>query len=142
MSNGAAIEALMQGPQAKMVKTFYFTLPEGRSRRENIPARQQGVQRRLRQGDDQPAPCCGGARRLGSPRNARSLEGFLFPATYQMITGASASDLVERQLDAFRENFATVNMKHRAAPQPDPLRRPHHRLDGGARGAARRRSAR
>ena len=38
MSNGAAIEALMQGPQAKIVKTFKFTLPEGRSRRENIPA--------------------------------------------------------------------------------------------------------
>ena len=37
MSNGAAIEALMQGPQAKVVKTFSFTIPEGRSRRENIP---------------------------------------------------------------------------------------------------------
>ena len=51
------------------------------------------------------------ARRLGLPRNARSLEGFLFPATYQMITGASASDLVERQLDAFQENLAKVDLR-------------------------------
>ena len=35
MTNGAAIEALMQGPKARVVKTFKFTLPEGRSRREN-----------------------------------------------------------------------------------------------------------
>ena len=28
-----------------------------------------------------------------------------------MIDGASAGNLVERQLDAFRENFATVSMK-------------------------------
>jgi peptidoglycan lytic transglycosylase G len=110
MTNGAAIEALMQGPQAKVVKTFKFTLPEGRSRRENIPAVDKAFEgdygkattseRYLRR-----------ARKLGAPRSARSLEGFLFPATYQMINGASASDLVERQLDAFRQNFARVNMK-------------------------------
>jgi uncharacterized YceG family protein len=51
------------------------------------------------------------ARRLGAPRDARSLEGFLFPATYEMITGARASDLVERQLDAFRENLAKVDLR-------------------------------
>jgi UPF0755 protein len=110
MTNGAAIEALMQGPQAKVVKTFKFTLPEGRSRRENIPAVDKAFEgdygkattstRNLRR-----------ARKLGAPRSARSLEGFLFPATYQMINGASAGDLVERQLDAFRQNFARVNMK-------------------------------
>jgi cell division protein YceG involved in septum cleavage len=37
MTNGGAIEALMQGPKAKVVKTFRFTLPEGRSRHENEP---------------------------------------------------------------------------------------------------------
>ena len=42
MSNGAAIEALMQGPKAKVVKTFKFTLPEGRSIRENTPAVDKG----------------------------------------------------------------------------------------------------
>jgi uncharacterized YceG family protein len=110
MSNGAAIEALMQGPQAKVVKTFKFTLPEGRSRRENIPAVNKAFE-----GDYGKATTSARflrrARRLGAPRRVRSLEGFLFPATYQMISGASASDLVERQLDAFRENFGGVNLK-------------------------------
>ena len=41
----------------------------------------------------------------------RNVEGFLFPATYQMIAGASASDLVKRQLDAYQENVAKVSMK-------------------------------
>ncbi len=110
MSNGAAIEALMQGPQAKIVKTFKFTLPEGRSRRENIPAVNKAFDGDYGKATTNPR-ALRQARKLGSPRDARSLEGFLFPATYQMINGASAGNLVERQLDAFRENFATVNMK-------------------------------
>ena len=111
MTNGAAIEALMQGPKARVVKTFSFTIPEGRSRKENIPL----VAKAPFEGDYAKATSdprfLSRARRLGAPRNARTLEGFLFPATYQMITGASASDLVERQLDAFRENFARVDMR-------------------------------
>jgi UPF0755 protein len=111
MSNGAAIEALMQGPKARVVKTFSFTIPEGRSRLENVPL----VKKAGFKGDYGKATTAPRllrrARRLGAPRNARSLEGFLFPATYQMITGASTSDLVERQLDAFRQNFAKVDMR-------------------------------
>jgi uncharacterized YceG family protein len=110
MSNGAAVEALMQGPKVRVVKTFSFTIPEGRSRRENIPLVKEGPfegdygkatseRRFLRQ-----------IRRLGAPRGARTLEGFLFPATYEMVAGATASDLVERQLAAFRENLAGVDM--------------------------------
>ena len=109
MSNGAAIEALMQGPKVKVVKTFSFTIPEGRSRRENIPLVDKAF--RGDYGKATTAPrFLRAARRLGAPRSVRSLEGFLFPATYQMITGASASDLVERQLAAFRENLATVDL--------------------------------
>jgi uncharacterized YceG family protein len=48
--------------------------------------------------------------RYGAPRGTRSLEGFLFPATYELNVGAPARDLVERQLTAFRENFAGVNL--------------------------------
>ena len=32
MSNGQAVEALQQGPKAKIVRTFSITIPEGRSR--------------------------------------------------------------------------------------------------------------
>jgi uncharacterized YceG family protein len=110
MSNGAAIEALMQGPRARVVKTFKFTLPEGRSRRENIPLVDKAFSGDYGKATTE-ARYRRRARQLGAPRSARTLEGFLFPATYQMISGASATDLVQRQLDAFRENFATVDMK-------------------------------
>ena len=38
MTNGAAIDALMQGPEVRVVKTFDVTIPEGLSRREAAPA--------------------------------------------------------------------------------------------------------
>jgi len=41
----------------------------------------------------------------GAPAGTPDLEGFLFPATYDMDKGAPASRLVEEQLIAFRENF-------------------------------------
>jgi cell division protein YceG involved in septum cleavage len=42
-----------------------------------------------------------------------NLEGFLFPATYEMYAGAPASRLVSEQLAAFRENFGGAEV-HRA----------------------------
>lgn len=44
------------------------------------------------------------------PAKADSLEGFLFPATYELPRGAEARLLIERQLDAFEQNFDTVSM--------------------------------
>ena len=41
----------------------------------------------------------------GAPKGTPDLEGFLFPATYDMDRGAPASRLVEEQLTAFQENF-------------------------------------
>jgi UPF0755 protein len=41
----------------------------------------------------------------GAPADTPNLEGFLFPATYDMVKGASVSRLVEEQLVAFTENF-------------------------------------
>jgi cell division protein YceG involved in septum cleavage len=43
--------------------------------------------------------------RYGAPHGTPDLEGFLFPATYELDKGASASRLVEEQLTAFQENF-------------------------------------
>jgi UPF0755 protein len=44
---------------------------------------------------------------------ASTLEGFLFPATYEMYPGAPVSRLVSEQLAAFRENFGGAEV-HRA----------------------------
>lgn len=41
----------------------------------------------------------------GAPRDTPDLEGFLFPATYDMDPGAPVSRLVEEQLTAFQEHF-------------------------------------
>jgi UPF0755 protein len=49
-------------------------------------------------------------REYGAER-AESLEGFLFPATYELRRGQPVRRLVERQLREFRERFATVAMR-------------------------------
>jgi UPF0755 protein len=41
----------------------------------------------------------------GAPKDTPNLEGFLFPATYDMDAGAPASRLVAEQLEAFQERF-------------------------------------
>ncbi|HVL96809.1 MAG TPA: endolytic transglycosylase MltG [Solirubrobacteraceae bacterium] len=111
MSYGAALDALVTGPKAKVVKTFKVTIPEGLSIGEVAPriresqvdgnyaaaARSRAVLRRI--------------RKLGAPRGTRTAEGFLFPATYDLVTGSDARDLVSKQLDAFADNFAQVDMR-------------------------------
>jgi UPF0755 protein len=42
----------------------------------------------------------------------KSLEGFLFPATYQLDPGASVDQLVSEQLQALKENIAGVNLSY------------------------------
>jgi UPF0755 protein len=49
----------------------------------------------------------------GAPAGTPNLEGFLFPATYELYTGTRASQLVSDQLAAFRENFGGGEV-HRA----------------------------
>ncbi len=41
-----------------------------------------------------------------------SLEGFLFPATYELPEDATASDLVDLQLEAYEANTADVNYRY------------------------------
>ncbi len=51
--------------------------------------------------------------RYGAPATTPNLEGFLFPATYELYAGTPASRLVSEQLAAFRENFGGGEV-HRA----------------------------
>ena len=48
--------------------------------------------------------------RYGARRRPSSLEGFLFPSTYQLIDPVKLSALVADQLNTFRQRFATVNL--------------------------------
>ncbi len=45
-------------------------------------------------------------------QDPKSLEGFLFPATYELDPGANVNQLVSEQLQAFRQNIAGVNMSY------------------------------
>jgi UPF0755 protein len=45
-------------------------------------------------------------------RRARSLEGFLFPATYDFLRKTTTKQLVQQQLVAFRRNWSKVNLSY------------------------------
>jgi UPF0755 protein len=112
MSNGDVIAALEQGPRVRVVPTVDITVPEGPSIRETAAtvdlsslegryaraASSRVVLRRIRE--------------LGAPRGTDTAEGFLFPATYTLKNGSSVGGLVNRQLDAFGENFGSVDLAY------------------------------
>lgn len=50
--------------------------------------------------------------RYDAPSDTPSLEGFLFPATYELPKNPTAEELVERQLDAFAEQIASIDMEY------------------------------
>ena len=111
MTNGAAIEALMQGPKVRVVKTFDVTIPEGLSRREAAPAlRESGIEGSYLKASNTDA-VFRRVRKLGAPRGIRTIDGFLFPATYELKAGATATTLVDKQLDAFADNFGKLDLE-------------------------------
>jgi len=111
MTYGAAIEALGAAPVVAKDGTISVTIPEGRSRREIVPIVRKAS---LKGGYLRASKRFAGVLnpfRYDAPSGTRSLEGFLFPATYELRRDASARDLVERQLAAFKKNFAAVNLR-------------------------------
>jgi UPF0755 protein len=109
ISYGAAFDALAAGPPK--AKTTDITITEGRTVRE--------VNRLLKKTSLEGSYSLATRRsrvlrpqQYGAPRSVRTLEGFLFPATYQVRIGAPTSDLVSKQLQAFRRNFARVNLAY------------------------------
>jgi cell division protein YceG involved in septum cleavage len=56
----------------------------------------------------------------GASRHTSSLEGLLFPATYEMDAGAPASRLVAEQLAAFRERFGAEEIRRAHALHVTP----------------------
>ncbi len=51
-------------------------------------------------------------RQYGAPANTPSLEGFMFPDTYQLRVPIKLSALIADQLDRFKQVFATVNFAY------------------------------
>jgi uncharacterized YceG family protein len=108
-SYGDALAALQKGPAP--ARTTDITITEGRTRHE--------VDRLLRntslQGSYLAATRHSAILRpqqFGAPRSVHNLEGFLFPATYQVPVGAPVGSLVSKQLQTFRQRFRTVNLAY------------------------------
>jgi UPF0755 protein len=108
MGYGAALDALTKVEQPAEVPVVHVAIPEGRSRPEtDAIARRAGLRGDYVTASRRSAEL--NPTRFGAPRGA-TLEGFLFPATYELNRGARAQRLVEDQLRAFKQNFATVNL--------------------------------
>jgi UPF0755 protein len=106
MSYGAALDVLAKGPPSNIVT---LTIPEGRSRREvaRIVGRSlDGSYLRASRRSRALKPRSYGARR------ATSLEGFLFPATYDFLKNTTSARLTQEQLDAFRQNWKRVDLSY------------------------------
>ena len=109
MSYGAAIDQLTgEGGPAGAITV---TIPEGLSRdqiaSDILP---EGVSSEEYLQLTERAPKGFNTKRYGATSD--SLEGFLFPATYELAPGQGSKELVDQQLQAFEDNFAQVNMSY------------------------------
>jgi uncharacterized YceG family protein len=112
MSNGAAIDALTKGPKVKVVPTTNVTIPEGPSIREEAPKIDKAsFTGSYAKAANSPATLRE-IRKLGAPKGTKTAEGFMFPATYTLLEGAPVKNLVAKQLDAFKQNFNSVDMSY------------------------------
>jgi uncharacterized YceG family protein len=112
MSYGKAIDRLT-GEAGELAS---ITIPEGFNRRqiaEKLAA--TGIEGDYLQaslaspGFD---PAAYGAKNPPAKGVEASLEGFLYPATYEMPDGATATDLVAQQVAAFQNQIATVDLAY------------------------------
>ncbi len=108
MSYGAAIDALTTPPTTKAINV---TIPEGLSRRQTaMLLKDAGItgnylaETKKTAGFD--------PNRFGAQGRAKTLEGFLFPATYELPAKGTAKQLVQRQLDAFEQKIGGVNLRY------------------------------
>jgi UPF0755 protein len=107
MSYGSVLKILTTAP--KPAKVTELTITEGKSRQQiNSLLRSQGVPGsylRATRHSRLLAPSS-----YGAPRSTPSLEGFLFPSTYELREPITISSLVTNQLNTFKKQFGTVNL--------------------------------
>jgi UPF0755 protein len=107
MKYTAAIDAIVEGTAPS---TVTVTLPEGKARKEIAPIVRSAGLRGSYLAASKSSPQLN-PRRYGAKSGA-SLEGFLFPASYQLKPHSSAKGLVAKQLNAFKQQFTKVNLAY------------------------------
>ncbi|HEY4825094.1 MAG TPA: endolytic transglycosylase MltG [Solirubrobacteraceae bacterium] len=109
MSYSAALDALTKAPRAARVTEL--TITEGRSRREvNDLLRSEHV-RGSYLAASRTSPLLH-PDHYGLKHPPKTLEGFLFPDTYQLVKPVKMSALVSDQLRAFKRHFSKVGMAY------------------------------
>jgi uncharacterized YceG family protein len=110
MTNGDALAILTTTAAAAPV--INVLVPEGPARQEVAPiVKKQGVTGNYLSASVSSSQL--NPRSYGAPQNVKSLEGFLFPATYELLKSSpNSKKLVNDQLVAFKRNFAKVNLSY------------------------------
>jgi UPF0755 protein len=105
MSFAAALDVLQEGVPPNVVQV---SIPEGLSRKEIAPLTEglRGSYVKATRRSHSLDPRDYGARR------PTSLEGFLFPATYELKKGQRVTRLREQQLDLFKSSFDKVDLRY------------------------------
>jgi UPF0755 protein len=108
MSYSAAIEALSKPPpKAIAVKVV---IPEGYTRRQIADLVGEDALSGSYMAETAHSRLLS-PRHYGAASDTSSLEGFLFPATYELTAGAPTQRLVNEQLLAFRERFTAADTR-------------------------------
>jgi UPF0755 protein len=105
MAYTAVLDRLEEGVPPNVVM---ITVPEGRSRAEVAPLVKRLDGNYMRATRRHPAL----DPRDYDARGATSLEGFLFPATYELKKGQPVKRLVREQLEAFKRNFDEIDLSY------------------------------
>ncbi len=109
MSYGQVLKVLTTPPPA--AKVTNVTIIPGRTRAQiNALLRSQGIGRSYLAATRH-SPLLDPSA-YGAPRSTPSLEGFLFPDTYQLREPISVAALAADQLTQFRKQFATVDLAY------------------------------
>ncbi len=107
MSYGSVLKVLTTPPPP--VPVTELTIVEGRTRHQiDALLRSQGVRGNYLSASRR-SPLLD-PRRYGAPRAIPSLEGFLFPSTYQLREPIRVGALIADQLEAFKRHFAGVTL--------------------------------
>jgi UPF0755 protein len=105
-------------PPPKERKTISVTIPEGYSRDQMAAvAKDAGLEGDYMKATESFNGFDPGRYGAKDPQN---LEGFLFPATYEVFKNGDVDDLVERQLDAFQQNFEQVDLSYAESKNLSP----------------------
>lgn len=96
-------------PEVVATPTMDVTIPEGLTREQTADlAKESGVRGNYKAASKKAEGF--NLKKYGA-QGADNLEGFLFPATYNLEERASAEDLVTRQLETFEDRISQVDLK-------------------------------